>query len=338
MIDIKKLQSEANAEISQVSDAKSLAALKVKYLGRKSALNQFMKDLKSLAPEERKVAGQAANELKARIEKSIDEKSAHFGARQEAEAAVAGGLDVTLPGRAIQRGRIHPLIKVMREIIEIFTRMGYSVAEGPEIETDYYNFGALNIPKGHPSRDMWSTLYMSGETLLRTHTSPIQIRVMEKLQPPLKILAPGRVFRRDAADASHSPVFYQVEGLLVDENVTMADLKGTINKFLHEFYGKERKTRFRPSFFPFTESSAEVDVECMVCSGKGCRLCGGSGWLEILGAGMVDPNVFRAVNCDPERYAGFAFGMGVDRIAMLKYGIDDIRLLYENDLRFLRQF
>lgn len=338
MIDFKKLKAEALAQLKIAADLKSLEVIKVKYLGRKSALSQFIKDLKELSPEVRKTAGKDANILKAELEQLITDKLSRFEGEAEEKKVTSGALDITLPGRALRRGRAHPLMQVQSEIMAIFERMGYSVAEGPEVETDYYNFEALNIPEDHPSRDMWSTLYLSPGVLLRTHTSPIQIRVMEKRKPPLKILAPGRVYRRDATDASHSPVFYQVEGFLVDENITMADLKGTLNKFLHECFGQERKTRFRPSYFPFTEPSAEVDVQCIVCDGKGCRLCGGSGWLEILGSGMIDPNVFRYVNYDPEKYTGFAFGMGVDRIAMLKYSIDDIRLLYENDLRFLRQF
>ncbi|MFH1683268.1 MAG: phenylalanine--tRNA ligase subunit alpha, partial [Candidatus Margulisiibacteriota bacterium] len=249
----------------------------------------------------------------------------------------AGKLDVTLPGKGIKRGRKHPISTVMDEAKMIFLRLGYEIAEGPDIELDYYNFDGLNIPPHHPSRDAFSTLFITDKVLLRTHTSPVQIRVMEKRKPPLAIIAPGRVYRRDS-DATHSPVFHQLEGFLVDDHVTFGDLKGTLTEFLRQMFGLERKVRFRPSFFPFTEPSAEVDVECVLCNGQGCRLCKQTGWLEILGSGMIDPNVFKAVGYNPEKYSGFAFGMGIERIAMLKYGIDNIRLFFENDVRFLEQF
>ncbi|MFH0886748.1 MAG: phenylalanine--tRNA ligase subunit alpha [bacterium] len=338
LLDFENLRKLALEDMGKVSDMKTLEEVKIKYLGKKSELSQSAGSLKTLSVEEKKEFGKKYNSLKTEIEGLIKQKAEQLEAALEDKQSLAGALDVTLPGQVIPRGRMHVLMQTQREIIDIFERMGYSVAEGPEVETEYYNFEALNIPAGHPSRDMWSTLYLDNGLLLRTHTSPIQPRVMERLKPPLKILAPGRVYRRDAVDASHSPIFYQIEGFIVDEGITMADLKGTLNKFLHQLLGEDRKIRFRPSYFPFTEPSAEMDVECNLCRGSGCRACGGAGWLEILGAGMIDPNVFRYVNYDPEIYSGFAFGMGVDRITMLKHNIDDIRLLYENDLRFLRQF
>lgn len=323
-----------------IHEAKTLAEIeeaRINYLGKKSELIGFLKLLGGLSPEDRPKVGALVNQAKVAIEQALnDKKVILFGAEQKKKIA-AEKIDVTFPGKGIKRGKIHPLTRVMEEAKGIFLRMGFEIAEGPEVETDYYNFDGLNIPPHHPSRDMWSTLFVGGDLLLRTHTSPVQIRVMEKRKPPLAIIAPGRVYRRDS-DATHSPVFQQLEGFLVKENVTFGDLKGTLTEFLRQMFGKEKNVRFRPSFFPFTEPSAEVDVECVICQGKGCRLCKDTGWLEILGSGMIDPNVFKAVGYDSEKYSGFAFGMGIDRIAMLKYGIDNIRLLYENDLRFLEQF
>jgi len=309
----------------------------VRYLGKKGLLTELTRNLGSLSPEERPRFGAALNEVKTKIEDLINNKKSILENAAVSQKLKGEVLDITLPGVGVKRGKLHPITQVMDELIDIFQRLGFSIAEGPEVETDYYNFEALNIPKDHPSRDMWSTLWIDEDKLLRTHTSPVQIRVMEKQKPPLSVIMPGRVYRRDA-DITHSPVFHQVEGLLVDRDVTFGDLKGTLTTFLHSVFGKNKKVRFRPSYFPFTEPSAEVDVECMMCSGAGCRTCSNTGWLEILGSGMVDPNVFKYVKYDPEKYTGFAFGMGVERIAMLKFGIDDIRLFFENDLRFLRQF
>jgi len=334
---LKKIEAEIEKSIEKVKTLKDLELLQIKYLGRKGQLTLILRGLSKLKAEERPRVGSQANLLKKKIEDLLKNKI-ELIEREEKEGKLrTEALDLTLPGTGVKRGKLHPITLVMEEIKGIFQAMGYTVAEGPDIETDYYNFEALNIPKDHPARDMWSTLYVTDEILLRTHTSPVQVRVMEKQKPPVSIIAPGRVYRRDM-DISHSPVFHQIEGLLVDKGITFADLKGTLTAFLHQFFGKERRVRFRPSYFPFTEPSAEVDVECIMCGGQGCRVCKGTGWLEILGAGMVDPAVFKVVGYDPEEFTGFAFGMGIERIAMLKYGIDDIRLFFENDLRFLRQF
>ena len=281
--------------------------------------------------------GALINSVKEKLEQALRNKKVILLQTVQQKKIESEKIDVTLPGKGIKGGRMHPVTRIMDEAKEIFLKLGYEIAEGPDIESDYYNFDGLNIPPHHPSRDMWSTLFVTDKVLLRTHTSPVQIRVMEKRKPPLAIIAPGRVYRRDS-DATHSPVFHQLEGFLVDTRVTFGDLKGTLTEFLRQMFGRKRNVRFRPSFFPFTEPSAEVDVECVMCNGKGCRLCKGTGWLEILGSGMIDPNVFKAVGYDPEKYSGFAFGMGIERIAMLKYGIDNIRLFFENDMRFLEQF
>jgi len=334
---ITQLKEEALKLAQAAKTLPELDEIRVKYLGKKSELIGFLKLLGGLAPEERPKVGALVNEAKEAIELLLrDKKMLLFGEAQKKKIA-AEKIDISQPGKGIKRGKLHPLTQVMEEAKGIFLRMGFEVAEGPEVETEYYNFDGLNIPPHHPSRDMWSTLFIKEDILLRTHTSPVQIRVMEKRKPPLALIAPGRVYRRDS-DATHSPVFHQLEGFLVKEKVTFGDLKGTLTEFLRQMFGHEKKVRFRPSFFPFTEPSAEVDVECVLCSGKGCRLCKETGWLEILGSGMIDPNVFKAVGYDAEKYTGFAFGMGIDRIAMLKYGIDNIRLLYENDVRFLEQF
>ena len=334
---IKAIEQEALGALESVNDLTALDQLRVRYLGKKGLLTELTRNLGSLSPEERPRFGAALNEVKTKIEDLINNKKSILENAAVSQKLKGEVLDITLPGVGVKRGKLHPITQVMDELIDIFQRLGFSIAEGPEVETDYYNFEALNIPKDHPSRDMWSTLWIDEERLLRTHTSPVQIRVMEKQKPPLSVIMPGRVYRRDA-DITHSPVFHQVEGLLVDQNVTFGDLKGVLTAFLHSVFGKNKKVRFRPSYFPFTEPSAEVDVECVMCGGRGCRTCSNTGWLEILGSGMVDPNVFKHVKYDPEKYTGFAFGMGVERIAMLKFGIDDIRLFYENDLRFLRQF
>jgi phenylalanyl-tRNA synthetase alpha chain len=314
---IIQIEEAAIEAINSAADIQSLEAARVKYLGKKSEFMQLLKSLGTLPPEERPKVGAQINQVKVKLQKVLNDKRMLL--------------------LQTEQGKYHPISLVMEECKDIFLRLGYEIAEGPDIELDYYNFDGLNIPPHHPSRDMWSTLFITDKVLLRTHTSPVQIRVMEKRKPPLAIIAPGRVYRRDS-DATHSPVFHQLEGFLVDETVTFGDLKGTLTEFLRQMFGRKRNVRFRPSFFPFTEPSAEVDVECVMCNGKGCKLCKGTGWLEILGSGMIDPNVLKGVGYNPEKVSGFAFGMGIERIAMLKYGIDNIRLFFENDMRFLEQF
>ena len=330
------IKEEALNLLSSVKDEKDLNDLRVKYLGKKGVITLSLKKVGSLSSEERPEFGRQVNEVKKILEEGINAKKDELKKKTSLDEE-KDFFDPTLPGERPARGTLHPITQVMDEVISIFTFMGFEVAEGPEIESDYYNFEALNIPKDHPARDMQDTFYITDDVVLRTHTSPVQIRTMEKESPPVRIIAPGRVYRCDS-DISHTPMFHQVEGLFVDEGVSFAHLKGILQIFAHEVFGKNASLRFRPSFFPFTEPSAEVDVQCVLCKGKGCRLCSNSGWLEILGAGMVDPEVFKAVNYDSEKWTGFAFGMGIERIAMLKYGIDDIRLFFENDLRFLKQF
>ena len=334
---LEKLDSEALGELSGASSMDAVLQLKTRYLGRKGEVASLLKELGSLSPEERKKAGEAINAVKARLEEAFDAKVAALEAGGRAERLQRERIDITLPGRTIRPGRMHPVTQVMEEIEEIFSGLGFDVAEGPEVELDYYNFEALNLPKDHPARDMQDTFYVSDEVLLRTHTSPVQIRVMEKERPPLRVIAPGTVYRRDS-DITHTPMFHQVEGFMVDKGVTFSNLKGVLTHFLHSLFGDKTDIRFRPSFFPFTEPSAEIDIRCVICGGSGCRVCKGSGWLEILGAGMIHPEVFRSVKYDPEEFTGFAFGLGIERIAMLKFGIEDIRMFFENDLRFLRQF
>jgi phenylalanyl-tRNA synthetase alpha chain len=297
----------------------------------------LLRRVRELPPDERPRAGEQANIVKQELEERIEDRLVRLRDDARQQALSQDLADVTLPGTLLPRGRVHPITQVMAQVVRIFIRMGFQVAEGPQVELDYYNFEALNIPRDHPARDMHDTFYFSDEVLLRTHTSPVQIRVMESQRPPIQIIAPGAVYRRDS-DISHTPMFHQVEGLMVDEGISFAHLKGILTFFVHEMFGEGTPLRFRPSFFPFTEPSAEVDIGCVICHGEGCRVCGGSGWLEILGAGMVDPEVFRIVGYDPDIVTGFAFGMGIERIAMLKYGINDIRLFFTNDLRFLRQF
>jgi phenylalanyl-tRNA synthetase alpha chain len=334
--ELKALEASALPAIDGAGDAEALEQIRIRILGRKGELTEILRGLGALPPEIRREVGQQANALKVRIEAALEARQQALRAALLDDLAVREAIDITLPGRPIQRGSLHPITATLYEVVEIFQRLGFSVAEGPEVELDYYNFEALNIPKDHPARDMQDTFYITDDVVLRTHTSPVQIRVMEAQPPPVKIVAPGRVYRRDA-DPTHSPMFHQVEGLLVDYGVSFADLKATLQAFVDQFFGAGTRLRFRPSYFPFTEPSAEVDIGCVMCSGAGCRVCKGSGYLEILGAGMVDPEVFRGVGYDPE-ITGFAFGMGVERIAMLRYGIDDIRLFFENDLRFLQQF
>lgn len=331
-----RLRLEAEQALAQVADSEQLEAFRVKYLGRKGgSLTGILRQLGSVASEDRPRLGQLANEVKQEIE-------AKFEARKQelATASVGyaiGATDYSLPGRYLPFGKLHPVTQVMDEICSIFEGLGFAVAEGPDVETDYYNFEALNIPKHHPARDMHDTFYVTESILLRTHTSPMQARIMEQQDPPLRYIAPGKVYRCDS-DITHTPMFHQVEGFLVDRQVSFADLKGVLTSFTHKMFERELALRFRPSFFPFTEPSAEVDIACVICGGSGCRVCKRTGWLEILGSGLIDPEVFKMVGYDPDVYSGFAFGLGVERIAMLKYGIDDIRLYYENDLRFLSQF
>ena len=332
---INSLKEKALADIQSCKDAGQLDELKTRYLGRKSELTSILRSIGSLSPEERPSIGKAASELKRILTKAIENKAELLTEDRFDRKKI----DLTLPGRVPFTGSIHPLTAVMDEIIDIFSRMGFTVADGPDIETDYYNFTALNTPEDHPAKDVSDTFFIEGDDiLLRTQTSPVQIRTMEKTTPPVRIICPGRCYRNDTPDATHFPMFHQVEGLYVDEDVTMGDLKGVLECFARQFFDETIKLRFRPHFFPFTEPSAECDFTCVMCKGRGCNLCKHTGWLEILGCGMVDPEVFRYVNYDPERYTGFAFGMGVERLAMIRYGISDIRLFYENDMRFLSQF
>ncbi len=334
---LEELQKKASVELDSAGSREEILAIKTKYLGRKGLLTQFLRKLKDVSAEERPLLGKLSNVIKEALSTQIENLLRDIDVVRKDEVLQEEKIDVTLPGRGVKHGRIHPITRISSEICEIFSNLGFAVVEGPEVEFDYYNFEALNIPKDHPARDMQDTFYVEEDIVLRTHTSPVQIRVMEKQQPPVKIISPGKVYRPDS-DISHTPMFHQIEGLLVDKGITFGDLKGILTFFLQEVFGKDTVLRFRPSFFPFTEPSAEVDIQCVMCNGVGCRVCGQSGWLEILGSGMVDPEVFKIVGYDPEKVSGFAFGLGVERIAMLKYGISDIRLFYENDQRFLKQF
>ena len=333
---LEQIRQSAMEQLSRV-DA-DLSEIRVKYLGKKGELTAVLRSMGSLSPEERPAFGQRANEVRAQIEAEIERRQTEMKSAMRDRALRAEKLDVTVPGEDVPFGHIHPLSRVQHEIEDIFIGMGYSIAEGPEVELDYYNFQALNSPPEHPARDTQDTFYITDNVLLRSQTSPVQVHVMEKERPPIRILSPGRVYRSDAVDATHSPLFHQIEGLVVDRGVTMGDLKGTLAMFARRMFGSDTKIRFRPHHFPFTEPSAEVDVSCFACGGKGCRFCKGEGWIEILGAGMVHPNVLSGCSIDPEEYSGFAFGLGVERVALLKYHIDDMRLLYENDVRFLGQF
>ena len=333
---IDEIQAEALDALEKADTVEAVEQLSVRYLGRKGLVTQYLRNISSLPADERPEAGKKANQVKKRLEKAVKAAKARIASRQEADAA-AGGIDVTLPGRPAPRRRLHPITRINRRICDIFVRMGFDIAEGPEVESDYYNFEALNIPKNHPARDMQDTFYISENIVLRTHTSPIQVRMMEQYAPPLRVVAPGKVYRCDS-DLTHTPMFHQVEGLLVDEAVSFGDLKGVLTEFVQQVFDPDTSIRFRPSFFPFTEPSAEVDIQCVMCRGRGCKVCSHTGWLEVLGCGMVHPAVFENVGYDTRRYCGFAFGMGVERIAMLKYGINDIRLFFESDDRFLRQF
>jgi len=335
---IKKIKEEIIFKSNLVSNLKDIEKIKVEYLGRKGLVTLLLRRLGELSTQERPKIGQLLNQTKREMEELLKIKTIEIEKLEKNKNLKEESIDVTLPGKKSDRGTIHPINLVLKKTEEIFLSIGFKIEEGPEVELDYYNFEALNIPKDHPARDDQDSFYLNREILLRTHTSPVEIRVMEKQQPPVRIIATGKCYRRDAADSTHSPMFHQIEGLAVDKDITYGDLKGVLTVFVHRMFGEDRKVRFRPGYFPFTEPSAEVDVSCLLCHGKGCRACGYSGWLEIMGAGMTDPAVFNMVGYDPEKYSGFAFGMGAERIAMLKYGINDIRLFFENDLRFLKQF
>lgn len=337
MQNLQQLIEEAKSAIADAADNAALDHVRVEYLGKKGLLTNLLKSLVDLSPEERPKVGQAVNIAKQEIHGFINDRKNYLETEKLAARLADETVDVTLPGRRVPRGGLHPVTRTRQRIEAFFSQMGFSIVEGPEIETDFYNFEALNIPGHHPARAMHDTFYFGDGTLLRTHTSPVQIRTMEQQQPPLRLIAPGRVYRCDS-DVTHTPMFHQVEGLYVDENVSFAELKGILKAFFAHFFEKDLAMRFRPSYFPFTEPSAEVDIACVLCEGQGCRVCKQTGWLEVLGCGMVHPNVLKAVNIDSEKYTGWAFGFGIDRIAMLRYGIDDLRILFENDLRFLQQF
>ena len=332
--ELEKLRVSAKERIKKANTKEEIERIKIEFLGRRQGkLTRILKNMKNFPPHKRPEIGKLVNELKQEIQEELKRKIEEMG-----KEVVEESVDITLPGRKPLLGRLHPITQTLEEIKRIFIGLGFQVVRGPEIETEYYNFEALNMPWHHPARDEYDSFYLDNGYLLRSHTSPVQVRVMEKKSPPIRIIVPGRCYRRDAIDPSHFPMFHQVEGLAVDKRITFSDLKGCLTYFVHQMFGKDTKVRFRPSFFPFTEPSAEVDISCVICKGKGCRVCSGKGWLEILGSGMVDPEVFKKVGYNPEKYQGFAFGMGVERICMLKYGIDDIRLFFQNDLRFLRQF
>lgn len=337
MADTDSLLAEALQAIEDSGDEKSLESLRVHYLGKKGSLTALLKNLGQLPAEERPLAGEGINLAKRQVQEALDSRKSTLAAASLGAQLAGESLDVTLPGRRQSSGGLHPITITINRITDIFSSAGYDVAEGPEIEDDYHNFEALNIPSHHPARAMHDTFYVSPGTVLRTHTSPVQVRVMENSKPPFRMICPGRVYRCDS-DLTHTPMFHQVEGLLIDETVSFADLKGTVEEFLHAFFEQDMPVRFRPSYFPFTEPSAEVDMGCVSCAGKGCRICGQSGWLEVMGCGMVHPRVLEMSNIDPTQFNGFAFGMGVERLAMLRYGVGDLRTYFENDLRFLRQF
>ena len=336
---LRAIEEQFDRECAAVSDPRSLEDFRNRYLSRKSGiLTTQLQNLRDLPAEQRAGFGKFANELKARIESALSTMESTIQERDKRSALEREALDITLPGNRRAIGHRHPLTIVRKEIEDIFISMGYTVEDGPEVESTFYNFDALNIPASHPARDPRDTFYVSEDLLLRTHTSPVQVRTMEKMKPPVRIICPGRVFRRDAFDPTHSPMFHQVECLLVDEGITFADLKGTLERFHKQFFGQAAKTRLRPSFFPFVEPGAEVDVSCVFCGGSGCRVCKGTGWIEVMGSGMVHPNLYKSVNYDPEKYTGFAFGGGIERYAMLKYNINDLQLYFQNDMRFLEQF
>ena len=332
--DLDKIKQQALGELDKAETSRDIEEISTRYLGRKGILTQFLRNISKLPAEERPAAGKNANAVKKNLETAIKAAAENLGSR---EAKTEASIDVSLPGRSSAYGTLHPISQVNQEMCDIFSSLGFDIGEGPEVESDWYNFEALNFPKDHPARDMQDTFFVSDDVVLRTHTSPLQIRTMEKQQPPVRIITPGKVYRCDS-DLTHTPMFHQIEGLLVDENISFGDLKGILTTFVHQMFDEKTSLRFRPSFFPFTEPSAEVDILCVICRGQGCRVCSHTGWLEILGSGMVHPALYENVGYEADRYTGFAFGMGVERIAMLKYGIDDIRRFFENDMRFLSQF
>ena len=337
---LSQIKEVAIAKLNEAKDLKSLDDLRIEILGKKGELTQILKGMGTLSKEERPVIGQLANEVRSAIEAKLEEKKAELAAKAQEEKLKTETIDVTMPGKVTELGHKHPMTQVIDEVKNIFIGMGYEIAEGPEVETAYYNFEALNIPKDHPARDEQDTFYIEGigDFLLRTQTSPMQVRVMENRKPPIRIIAPGRVYRSDEVDATHSPIFHQLEGLVIDKGITMGDLKGALAEFAKGLFGEDTKVRFRPHHFPFTEPSAEMDASCFACGGKGCRVCKDSGWIEVLGCGMVHPKVLEMSGIDPKVYSGFAFGMGLERVAMQKYAISDLRLLFENDVKFLKQF
>jgi len=334
---LESLVQEAQQAITAATDLQALDDIRVQYLGKKGVLTEQMKQLGSLSPEERPKAGQVINQAKQAVQQAVEARKDALQNEALNAKLAAESVDVTLPGRNAEQGGLHPISRTLERIESLFIQLGFEVAQGPEIEDDYHNFEALNIPETHPARAMHDTFYVDEHTVLRTHTSPVQIRVMENRQPPLRVIAPGRVYRCDS-DLTHTPMFHQIEGLMVDEKVSFADLKGMLDEFLRNFYEKELQVRFRPSYFPFTEPSAEADVQCVHCGGEGCRVCSHTGWLEVLGCGVVHPKVLESAGIDSEKYVGFAFGIGVERLAMQRYGVNDLRLFFENDLRFLKQF
>ena len=335
---LMEIRELASKELKNVKDKADIENLRVKYLGKKGELTSILRGMGSVSAEERPIVGKLANEIRAKIENEIDAIASDIKAQEKKEKLQNEVIDISLPGKKRVLGKRHPLESTLKQIEDIFVSMGFTIEEGPEVELDYYNFEALNIPKDHPARSEQDTFYINDNIVLRTQTSPVQIRVMENQEPPIKMISPGKVFRSDAVDATHSPIFYQMEGLVIDKGVTFADLKGTLELFVKKMFGENVETKFRPHHFPFTEPSAEMDASCFVCGGKGCKVCKGSGWMEILGCGMVHPQVIKNCGLDPEVYSGFAFGFGIDRMVMLNYGIDDIRALYESDMRFLKQF
>lgn len=335
---LDKIRAAASSAIAAAETEKEIEELRVRFLGKKGELTVILKQMGSLSAEERPVMGQLVNEAKQKTEELINEKKSEIKEKATQLKLKAETIDITMPGKIVKTGGLHPLNTVLDDMIDIFQSMGFDVVDGPEVETDHYNFECLNVPADHPARDMQDTFYLGENLLLRTQTSAAQIRTMENRKPPIRVICPGRVYRADEVDATHSPVFHQIEGLVVDKGITMCDLKGVLEQFAHEIYGPETNVKFRPSFFPFTEPSVEVDVTCSECGGKGCRVCKGSGWIEILGAGMVHPRVLKSCGIDPDEYSGFAFGIGLDRLTTTRYKISDIRLLFENDKRFLEQF
>ena len=335
---LQAIKLSVESALKDADTLETLEEIRIKYMGKKGELTAVLKGMGKLTPEERPVIGALANEIRQNLETEIESKKKTIESKLEEEKLKSEVIDITMPGKKTNVGKLHPMTQVMNTLKEIFMGMGFSIAEGPEVEYDYYNFEALNIPKNHPARDTQDTFYIEDNIVLRTQTSPMQVRVMEKTKPPIRIIAPGRVYRSDTQDATHSPVFHQIEGLVVDKNITMADLKGTLERFVKELYGEDTRVRFRPHHFPFTEPSAEMDYSCFNCGGKGCSVCKGEGWIEILGCGMVHPKVLENCGIDPEEYTGFAFGIGLERIAMGKFNINDLRLFFENDMRFLEQF